>query len=51
MKREFLDYVDDIIEEMSDIVMFTEGMEYEDFIKDKKTNKAILRFLRYHGKR
>jgi hypothetical protein len=25
MKREFLDYVDDIIEEMSDIVMFTRG--------------------------
>ncbi len=27
MKREFLDYVDDIIEEMSNIVMFTEGMD------------------------
>jgi uncharacterized protein with HEPN domain len=49
MKREFLDYVDDIIEEMSDIIIFTEGMEYEDFIKDKKTNKAVLRSLAVIG--
>ena len=33
MKREFLDYVEDIIEAMDDVMSFVEDLDYEDFFK------------------
>ena len=36
MKREFLDYVEDIVGAMSNSEEFVRGMKYEEFIKDKK---------------
>lgn len=47
--REFLDYVEDIIEAIEDALNFVEGMNYEDFIKDKKTVYAVIRALEIVG--
>ena len=41
MKREFGDYIQDIIDAMNKGVNFVEGMEYEDFIRDDKTIFAV----------
>jgi len=49
MKREFLDYMEDIIEAINSVIKFTEGMEYEEFIKDDKTTSAIIRKLEIIG--
>jgi len=45
MKREFLDYVEDIIEAMEDAMSFVKNMDYEDFVKDKRTIYAVIRAL------
>jgi uncharacterized protein with HEPN domain len=45
MKQEFLDYIEDIIEAMDDAMRFIEGMEYDDFLKDKKTLYAVTRAI------
>lgn len=34
------DYLDDILESISDIRAFTEGMNYDEFIGDKKTSPS-----------
>jgi uncharacterized protein with HEPN domain len=49
MKKEFLDYVEDIINAMIDAQQFVEGMEFEDFLEDKKTVFAVLRALEIIG--
>jgi len=49
MTREFLDYVEDIIEAMNDALKFTENIEYEDFIKDKKNVYAVIRAIEIIG--
>lgn len=49
MKREFLDYVEDILGAMSNAESFTEGMTYEDFAKDNKTTYAVVRALEIIG--
>ncbi|MEM3833573.1 MAG: hypothetical protein QW128_08345 [Thermoprotei archaeon] len=43
MKREFLDYLEDIIRVMENVMDFVEGMDYEDFIKDKRTIYAVIK--------
>ena len=45
MKKEFLDYVEDIIEAMEDAISFVKEMEYDDFAKDRKTVYAVVRAL------
>ena len=45
MKKEFLDYVEDIIEAMADALKFAEGMEYDDFVKDRKSIYAVTRAI------
>jgi len=37
MKREFLDYIEDIIGAMSSAQTFIQGMSFEEFAKDTKT--------------
>jgi len=49
MKREFLDYIEDIVTAMEDVLSFVEGMEYEAFVKDKRTIYAVMRALEIIG--
>ena len=49
MKEEFLDYVEDIVEAMDDAVKFVEGIEYDDFVKDRKTVYAVTRAVEIIG--
>jgi uncharacterized protein with HEPN domain len=49
MKREFLDYIEDIASAISNVESFTEGMSYEDFVKDNKTTYAVVRALEIIG--
>lgn len=49
MKEEFLDYIEDIIEAMNDAMSFIEGMEYDDFLKDRKTIYAVIRAIEIIG--
>ena len=45
MKKEFLDYVEDIIEATEDAISFVKEMEYDDFAKDRKMVYAVVRAL------
>jgi len=49
MTKEFLDYLEDIIEAMDDAIKFTQNMEYEEFVKDKKSAYAATRTLEIIG--
>jgi len=49
MKREFLDYVEDVVEAMDDAMNFVEGMSYDDFVKDRKTVYAVIRAIEIIG--
>lgn len=49
MKREFLDYVEDVVEAMNDAISFVEKMKYEEFVKDRKTVYAVVRSLEIIG--
>ena len=43
------DYLADILEAISDIRSFTEGLDYEAFRKDRKTSNAVIRSLEVIG--
>jgi uncharacterized protein with HEPN domain len=49
MKREFLDYVEDIIGAMTDAIKFVENMEYTEFANDRKTLYAVTRAIEIIG--
>lgn len=49
MTREFLDYLEDIIEAMDKIMKFVKNMSYFDFVRDDKTNSAVIRKLEIIG--
>lgn len=49
MKREYGDYIEDIIRSVNDVEEFTRGMSYDDFIQDKKTIYAVIRALEVLG--
>lgn len=49
MKREFLDYLDDIVDAMDKVEDFTKDMKYEEFIEDDKTTFAVIRALEIIG--
>jgi len=44
-----LDYVEDVVEAMDDASRFVEGLEYDDFVKDKKTVYAVTRAVEIIG--
>jgi len=44
-----LDYIEDVIEAMNDAMSFVEGMEYDDFLKDRKTVYAVIRAIEIIG--
>lgn len=48
-ERLLQDYLNDIIESITDIKEFTKGMTIEDFVKDRKTMKAVVRCLEIIG--
>jgi uncharacterized protein with HEPN domain len=48
-KRLLQDYFNDILESISDIKEFTGGMTFDDFAKDRKTVKAVVRSLEVIG--
>lgn len=48
-ERQLQDYLNDIIESITDIREFTKGMTYEVFTKDRKTIKAVVRSLEIIG--
>ena len=48
-ERLLLDYLNDILENISDIKEFTSGMTRESYSSDKKTVKAVVRSLEVIG--
>ncbi|KPV64096.1 MAG: hypothetical protein AOA66_0410 [Candidatus Bathyarchaeota archaeon BA2] len=44
-----MDYIEDVIEAMNDAMSFVEGMEYDDFLKDRKTVYAVIRAIEIIG--
>jgi uncharacterized protein with HEPN domain len=49
MKRTHEDYLNDIVEAITLIEEFTEGMSFEEFQRDKKTQFAVIRALEVIG--
>lgn len=48
-KREYGDYIQDILDSINDIGKFTLGMDFDDFTKDKKTIYAVVRAIEIIG--
>jgi len=48
-KREYRDYLHDIIESINDVASFIKGMSYKDFLLDKKTINAVVRSIEIIG--
>ena len=49
MKREYRDYIKDIIDAMNKAMKFVEGMDFDEFIHDEKTIFAVIRALEVSG--
>ena len=49
MKREIGDYIEDILEAMTNAIEFTKGMSYDEFVKDTKTVYAVIRAIEIIG--
>jgi uncharacterized protein with HEPN domain len=47
--RDLRDYINDLIESCEEILSFTQGMSYSDFIGDRKTINAVVRSLEVIG--
>ncbi|ACX72263.1 protein of unknown function DUF86 [Methanocaldococcus vulcanius M7] len=48
-KKDVRAFLYDILENMKDIIDFTKDMDYDEFLKDKKTQKAVIRSLEVIG--
>jgi uncharacterized protein with HEPN domain len=48
-RREFIDYLRDIVDAIDKIERFTAGMSFADFVADDKTSFAVLRALEIIG--
>jgi len=49
MKREIGDYIEDILEAMTNAMEFTKDMSYDEFVKDTKTVYAVIRAMEIIG--
>ncbi len=49
MKREYGDYIEDILDAMNKVNKFTENMNFDEFVKDDKTVFAVVRCLEIIG--
>jgi uncharacterized protein with HEPN domain len=48
-KRDYRDYIQDILDSINDMESFIEGMNFEEFARDKKTINAVVRSLEVIG--
>jgi len=48
-ERDYGDFVQDILDSINDVENFIDGMEFEDFIKDKKTIYSVVRAIEIMG--
>ncbi|MBU1262496.1 DUF86 domain-containing protein [bacterium] len=48
-KRDFTDYIQDILDSIREVKEFTQGMDFESFVEDKKTINAVTRSLEVIG--
>jgi len=48
-KREYGDYIDDIVASIGDVEDFIHGMTRDDFLRDKKTVNAVVRSIEVIG--
>jgi len=48
-KREYRDYLHDILDAVNDVESFVEGMSFEQFEKDRKTLNAVVRSIEIIG--
>jgi len=49
MKRDYRDYLVDILDSIKDIETFVKGLKYVEFIRDKKTVNAVVRSIEIIG--
>jgi len=49
MKRTYRDYIQDVLTSLQEIEDFTKNMNFETFIRDKKTVNAVIRSLEVMG--
>ncbi len=49
MTREIVDFIQDILDAIDDIEMFTQGLYFEDFKQDRKTVYAVTRAIEIMG--
>ena len=49
-KRDYKDFIQDIVDSIKDIDSFTQGMTFADFNNDKKTFNAVIRSIEIIGK-
>jgi len=48
-KREYKDFVADVVKACSDIASFTKNMSYKDFVSDQKTIYAVIKAIEIIG--
>jgi uncharacterized protein with HEPN domain len=49
MTRDMSLYIADILSNMDDVIEYVEGMQYEQFVKDSRTIKAVIRSIEVIG--
>ncbi len=49
MKREYRDYLNDILDAANDVALFIKSMSYKEFILDRKTLNAVIRSIEVIG--
>jgi uncharacterized protein with HEPN domain len=49
VKRDFLDYMTDICDATEEVSEFTRGMDFPEFLADKRTINAVIRSLQVIG--
>lgn len=49
MKRDYKLFINDIIEAIIDIMEFIKDMNYEDFLRDRKTQRAVVQAIEVIG--
>lgn len=48
-KRDYRDYIQDILDAIGDIESFVKGMEFNEFTRDRKTVNAVVRSIEIIG--